>query len=57
MFGVTNDTERRNEMEKDTILSFLFGIAALFTTGVFVFLLSVIKRKILEYIKKQIPNN
>lgn len=44
-------------MEKDTILSFLFGIAALFTTGVFVFLLSVIKRKILEYIKKQIPNN
>lgn len=44
-------------MEKDTILSFLVGIAALFATGVFVFLLSVIKRKILEYIKKQIPNN
>lgn len=44
-------------MEKDTILSFLFGIAALFATGVFVVLLSVIKQKILEYIKKQIPNN
>lgn len=40
-------------MEKDTILTFLYGIAALLATGVFVFLLSLIKIKIRDYIKKQ----
>lgn len=39
-------------MEKDTIILFLYGIAALAAAGIFVFILSVIKRKILEYIKK-----